>query len=168
MHTGILFWQKRRYCSTEDTVRAGSLFFSTLLAHPSKINRSQACLTCNEPCLIRMSHVSYEWFMSHMNESCCTCVIWMSHVSYEWFMSHTNEPCFIWTIHVSYEWAMFHMNELCLIWMSHLIWINNVTHKCPAAPMQSRSSSFSSMLHSHKKKWMTTPCLIRKSNASHE
>jgi len=35
-----------------------------------------------------MSHVSYEWVMSHMNESC---LIWMSHVSYEWVMSHMNK-----------------------------------------------------------------------------
>jgi len=35
-----------------------------------------------------MSHVTYEWFMSHMNESCH---IWMSHVTYEWVMSQQTE-----------------------------------------------------------------------------
>jgi len=29
-----------------------------------------------------MSHVTYEWVMSHMKESCH---IWMRHVTYEWF-----------------------------------------------------------------------------------
>jgi len=37
-----------------------------------------------------MSHVTYEWVMSHMNESCH---IWMSHVTYEWVMSHMYESC---------------------------------------------------------------------------
>jgi len=47
----------------------------------------------NESCHIWMSHVAYEWVMSHMNESCC---IWMSHVTYEWVMLHMNESCHIW------------------------------------------------------------------------
>jgi len=34
--------------------------------------------------IMRMSHVTYEWVMLHMNESCH---IWMSHVTYEWVMS---------------------------------------------------------------------------------
>jgi len=50
----------------------------------------------NESCHIWMSYVTYEWVMSHMNESCQ-----MSHVteqysqfvSYEWVMSNMNEPC---------------------------------------------------------------------------
>ena len=50
----------------------------------------------NESCHIWMSHVTYEWVMSHMNESCH---IWMSHVTYEWVMSHMNES--------------LHMNESC-------------------------------------------------------
>ena len=32
-----------------------------------------------------MSHVTYEWVISYMNESC---YVWMSHVSYGWVMSH--------------------------------------------------------------------------------
>jgi len=89
-----------------------------------------------------MSHVAYEWVMSHMNESChiwmshvtsitcngrvrmnlsesCnilkeSCPIWMSHVSYEWVVSH------IWMNHVPYKCDMSHMNESCRIWMSHV------------------------------------------------
>ena len=45
------------------------------------------------------SHVSYEWVMSHMNESC---LIWMCHVSYEWVISHLNGSCLIWRSHVAY------------------------------------------------------------------
>ena len=60
--------------------------------------------TCNESCHIRM----IQW-----NESCH---IWMSHVTYEWVMSHMNESrhiwmvqwnesCHIWMSHVPYEWC---------------------------------------------------------------
>ena len=67
----------------------------------------------NEPCLIWMIHVSYEWAMSHMNKPC---LIWMSHVTYEWAMSYMTKLCHVWMSHVSYEWVMSHMNEPCLIW----------------------------------------------------
>jgi len=43
-------------------------------------------------------HVTYEWVMSHENQSCN---IWMSHITYAWAMSH------IWWSHVTYEWVMF-------------------------------------------------------------
>jgi len=85
----------------------------------------------NESCHIWASHVTYEWVMSHMNESCLhlcltstshaishvskSCHIWMSHVTYEWVMSHMNESCHIWMTRVSYEWVMSHMNESCLL-----------------------------------------------------
>jgi len=78
----------------------------------------------NESCHIWMSHVTYEWVMSHMNESC---LIWVSHVTYEWVMSHMNESCLIWMSHVSYEWVMSHMNESCLIWMCQV----TVNESCP-------------------------------------
>jgi len=58
-----------------------------------------------------MSHVTYEWVMSHMNESCH---IWMSDFTYESVMSHMNESHHIWMSHVTYEWVMSHMNESCL------------------------------------------------------
>ena len=51
-----------------------------------------------------MSHVSSEW------ESCHRCV------TYEWVMSHMNESCLTWMSHVSYEWVTSYMNESCLIW----------------------------------------------------
>ena len=60
-----------------------------------------------------------------MNESC---LIWMSHVSYEWVMSHMNESCLLWMSHVSYEWVMSSMNESCLIWMNY---VNDVSYPRP-------------------------------------
>ena len=89
--------------------------------------------------MARVSHVTYEGVMSHMNESCHILVIhvthesvkWVSHVTYEWVMSRTNESYHIWMSHVTYEWVMSHMhesndwvmshmNESCHIWMSHV------------------------------------------------
>ena len=70
----------------------------------------------NDLCHIWMSHVIYEWGMSHINESCH---IWMSHVIYASVMSHMNEACHIWTSEVIYEWGMSHMNEWGHIWMRH-------------------------------------------------
>ena len=50
--------------------------------------------------LYSMSHVTYKWVMSHMNESCH---IWMGHVTCEWVTSHMIESCHIWMSHVTYE-----------------------------------------------------------------
>jgi len=89
----------------------------------------------NESYHIRMRRVTYEWVMSHTNESWHiwishltsdrvhvneSCHIWMRRVTYEWVMSHMHESCHVWMSHVSYEWVMSHMNESCLIWMSHV------------------------------------------------
>jgi len=64
-------------------------------------------------CHIWLSRVTYEWVMSHMNESRH---IWMSHVTYEWVMSRMTESYHIWMSHVTYEWVMSHMNESCHLW----------------------------------------------------
>jgi len=53
-------------------------------------------------------YVTYEWVMSHMNESCH---IWMSHVTYEWVMSHMNESCQIWII-----WECTSEPHIALMW----------------------------------------------------
>ena len=93
-----------------------------------------------------MSHVTYEWVMSRMNESCHVC---MSHVTYEWVV---YEACHIWWIHVTcmnkschigmshvpYEWVMSHIwmshvpykwvvNEPCHVYTSRHLWISHVT-----------------------------------------
>ena len=56
------------------------------------------------------SHVTLEWGMSRIHESCHT---WMSHATYGWVMSHTNESCHIWMSHVTYEWVMSRANKSC-------------------------------------------------------
>jgi len=71
----------------------------------------------NESYLIWLSHVPCEWVMSYVKESC---PIWRSHVPYECIMSHMIESCPIWMGHVPYEWVMCHMNESCPIWMGHV------------------------------------------------
>jgi len=72
------------------------------------------------------SHVTQKnSHVTRMNESRPTSErgtwhVCMSHVSYEWVMSHMNESCLLWMSHVSYEWVMSHMNESCLIWISRV------------------------------------------------
>jgi len=95
-----------------------------------------------------MSHVTYEWVTSHMNESRH---IWTSYVAYECVVSpaciflyrHTwramTHPCLsysnvsrhIWMSHVTYEWVTSHMNESRHIWMSHVIseWVTSYLNK---------------------------------------
>jgi len=41
---------------------------------------------------------------SRRDRSPAECHTWMSHVTYEWVMSHMNESCHIWMSHVTYEW----------------------------------------------------------------
>ena len=64
----------------------------------------------------RMSHGTHEWFMSLMNESCCTRG---SHIIREWVMSHMNELCHT-CIH---EWVMAHRRK------SYHKWISRVVHE---------------------------------------
>jgi len=78
----------------------------------------------NESCHTWMSHVTYEWVLSHMNESCR---IWMSHVTFGWVISHMNELCHIWISHCKcLQWntssstRLVYTNESCHIWMSHV------------------------------------------------
>jgi len=78
----------------------------------------------NESCLIWMSHVLYEWVMSHMNEMGHVRIVGVSddmwYVPYEWVMGVTRYGiCPIWMSHVSYEcvtcrmyeWVMSHVNK---------------------------------------------------------
>ena len=76
-----------------------------------------------------MSHVTYEWVTSRMNESRHIC---MSHVTYARVMSYMNEACHIWTSHVTSAscsascWAymtMSHMHHIC----------DDVTYACCSA-----------------------------------
>jgi len=108
-----------------------------------------------------MSHVSYEWVISRINESCHT---WMSHVTYEWVMSHMNESCHMWLSHVTYDWVTSHMNshvtqfyctytfefgqymnESRHIWMSHMTVERVASHKS--------ESCHTGLLHIHIRVW---------------
>jgi len=80
-----------------------------------------------------MSHVTYGWVMSHMNESCH---IWMSHVTHKWDMSNMDASCHIWMSHVAHTkgcLSTFMKGKSCHIWMSHVahsqschIWMSHV------------------------------------------
>jgi len=67
-----------------------------------------------------MSHVTYEWVMSHMSESC---PIWMR------VMSHMNESCHMWhnfLVH-RYMWDMIHSHVTWLIHRGHDSFIRDMT-----------------------------------------
>ena len=119
-------------------LKLNPVFFGLLKAHAVEVAQQVMTLSHKND---ELSHVSYEWVLLHMNESCH---IWMRHVAYEWGMSRMNETCHIWVSHVTYEWVMSHMNESCHIWMRHVAYewvmshmnescshINpNLTHSC--------------------------------------
>jgi len=64
-----------------------------------------------------MSHMTYEWVTSHMNE---WCHIRMIYVTYESVTSHVNESCHIWRSHVTYEGVMSRMKESCHMRICHV------------------------------------------------
>jgi len=114
----------------------------TQMRHVSHTPDSKEAGCIKESCHIWMSHVIYEWVMSHMNESCQThkwvmshthptaktlgvcmspvshmnrsCHTWMIHVT------HMHKSCHIRMSHVTYEWVMPHMNVSCHKWLSHV------------------------------------------------
>ena len=57
------------------------------------------CCGTNESCPIWMSHVTYEWVTSHMDEVTAGLpyvAVWLSHVPYEWVTAHMNRALYIW------------------------------------------------------------------------
>ena len=89
-----------------------------------------------ESCHIWMSHVTYDWVMSHINESCHIWMIYVNkcpperllrtsryhHVTYDRVMSRMNESFHTRMRHVAFRWAVSHMNDLYHMWMSHVIY----------------------------------------------
>jgi len=93
------------------------------------------CRSFFESCLIRNSHVTYEWVMTHYS--------WLMMTQDSWLVSHTKQSCHVWMSHdslfmthddsrlmtcVSYEWAMSHMFKSCHIWNSHFAYEWVMTH----------------------------------------
>ena len=98
-----------------------------------------------------MSHVTCEWVIWHVHESCHVCMshvamnesyhvwmwmsymhdwyhMWMSHVLYEWVtsqwvMSYINESC-----HISSTWDMNHAYHLSFKYVTWLIHVCAMTH----------------------------------------
>jgi len=91
------------------------------------------------------SHVTYEWVMSHMNESCHVrgiSHIWMSDITYGCVVSRTNDlchicikTCHIWMSHVmnesyhTYEWVLSRIIESCHTWMNRFIYEWFMSHR---------------------------------------
>ena len=98
---------------TEDHVTKwmGAMNELTQMVHMNE--RTQIVMShINVSCHVWMSHVTYEWVMSHMIESCHIQMVYMNERT-QIVMSHMNEPYHIWMIHVTYEWAL---------WMSPHTW----------------------------------------------
>ena len=116
--------------------------------------------TPKKSCHIWMSHVAYEWVMSHTNESCR---IWISHVIYEWVMLYTSaeevksQDLHDMTDSYAYEWVMspevmshtwlIHVNTSV---MSH-IWLIHMWHHFFAASSAGAEEVMSHMNESRKK-----------------
>jgi len=101
-----------------------SFMYVTWLIH--RVNYFMTCLI-QKPCYGVAAWVmsNTTWVMSHT---------WMSHVTYEWGMAHMSESCHICMrhvkynmSHVTYEWVMSRMNESCHVWVSHVT-INKACH----------------------------------------
>jgi len=98
---------------------------TTEMSHVTHTNETHIQMSHSYHSTSDMIYVTYEWVMSHMNESCH---VWMSHVTYAWVMSHMNESCHVWMSNAIYEWGMSHMNESCHICMSHVTYGWVMTH----------------------------------------
>jgi len=105
---------KEPYTGTRGRARPWSKMF-----HVSVIfGMNNSCVT--RPILIimiEMSHVTHEWVMPHMSESCD---LWISRV-------HMNKSCHVWMGYAMYEWVVSHMNESCHL--SCRIWMGLVAYE---------------------------------------
>jgi len=119
-------------CSSLQCVAVREFRAIHLLSHHSP---SVGCLShvlYDELHLICTSHVSYEWVMSGVNDSCPAP---MSHVSEEWLLSIIHGACLVWTSHIWYEWVICSMSLSCLVWTSHIsyVWVMcRMNEPCPA------------------------------------
>jgi len=80
----------------------------------------------------------YVWVISMiLNESCqlLEWVVTLSHVTHEWVMSRVNESCRAWMNRVTLKWVMTHMNGSCHKWISHVTheWVIVTQYRVPTA-----------------------------------
>jgi len=111
-----------------------------------------SCSTCSHVCsnvhmhmrLTRMSHVTYEWVMSHMNASCHICdmthsyVTWLIHMWHDSFMRlvHICSVIFmhtIWLIHIVQHAYIF--MHICSVIFVHIEWALTCMWQCAYALM---------------------------------
>ena len=97
------------------------------------------------------SFICVTWLI-HMRDTLCSfsCVtwLWVSHVTYGWVMSHINESCHTYVRHSVFVF-MCHMtlSESCHIWVSHVTYEWVMSHICATLCVRFHVSHDSSTLH---------------------
>ena len=131
-----------------------------------------------KPFHIWRSHVTYEWVMSQMNESCRICRNDVTNRRRAEssarlpLVLHTNEPYHIWMSHVTYEWVKSHLNDVtnrrCAEYLVRLplmlhIRRSHVTYEWVMPHMKKSCHTWMSHVK-HIKKW----CHMRTSHVTYE
>ena len=135
-----------------------------------------------------MSHVTYKWVMSHINESCHTRVrnvthravmSRMSHVTYTRVMSHINKSCHVsekcpnWLMylnsspvsHATYKWVMSNMNEAFDPWL--IAWWDSLWCSRALGYCSSKYSLFhTALLQKRPIIWISLPVVLYSPAAS--
>jgi len=117
-----------------------------------------------------MSHVTYEWIMSHMNESCHA---WMSHATYQWVMIQISESCNIWMSHATYEWVEAHKCSpsfcvMCIAFVQCLFLLSYLTLKEEAGrALMSTSNQSSTPVKWHSTHNKGGPTYMHESHHTH-
>jgi len=100
------------------------------------------CVCCVHACVFAcmilymytcMSHVTYEWVISRINESWHACKCQITHIneSCHVCMSHFTHECVTSYTHASshaYQWAIWRVNESFHKWISHFIHARAKSH----------------------------------------
>ena len=101
-------------------MRHDSSIWEIFCGNEARLSCIYTRLYVNESCLIWMSHVSYEWVMSHMNESC---LMWMGRVP-------ISRVSYLWTSHVANDFGKeAHETRLIQMNTSRLVTMNESCRK---------------------------------------